>query len=221
LVTEYGLNRQSISFRDWLYFIPSGWYIISMAQRSDGQATRERLLIAAAKLVAADGPSALTLDRAAVAAGISKGAVLYHFKSKDALVEALLSTVLGQFDVATDVVVKRDTNSAGSYARAYAKVTFDPRNNTPEATAGLLAAVTTNIDLLKPAAERHAEIQRRLEADGISPTLATLVRLATDGLYFSRAFRLAPLKDTEAAEVLKLLLQLVADQPRPRRAGEK
>jgi AcrR family transcriptional regulator len=192
-----------------------------MTQRADGQATRERLLNAAADVVAIEGPSALTLERVAAAASMSKGAVLYHFKSKDALVEALVSAALGQFDAATEAVSKRDAVSAGRFARAYARVNFDPRSNKPEATAGLLAAVTTNIDLLKPAAERHAEIQRQLEADGISPAVATLVRLASEGLYFSRAFRLAPPTDGQAADVLQLLMQLVADQPRPRHAKEE
>jgi AcrR family transcriptional regulator len=182
-----------------------------MAQRSDGQATRERLLATAANLIAREGPSALTLDRAAEAAQLSKGAVLYHFKSKDALVEALVLALLEQFDAATDALTAKDVSAKGSYTRAYARVSFNPRNNAPEAASGLLAAVTNNIDLLKPAAASHAEYQRRLEKDGISSTLATLVRLAADGLYFARALDLAPPSDAQSAKVLKLLLALVAD----------
>lgn len=202
-----------------VYFIPSGQYIFGMALRSDGQATRARLLDEAARLVASEGPSALTLERAATAAGISKGAVLYHFKSKDALVEALVRKALDQFDAATQALSDRD-RSAGGLVRAYARVSFNPDTNTPEAAAGLLAAVTTNIDLLKPARLRHTDIQTRLEADGISPALATLVRLASDGLYFTRAFGLAPLSNVQAASVQKLLLDLVADALRERRAGD-
>jgi AcrR family transcriptional regulator len=181
-----------------------------MAQRSDGQATRERLLIAARKLVARDGPSALTLDRAAEAAGISKGAVLYHFKSKDALIDALLRSILDQFDAATGSVLANDAIRDGTYSRAYATVSFDPRNNTPEVSAGLLAAVTNNIALLAPAADRHATYQRQLDADGIDPAVATLVRLAAGGLYLSRAFGLAPLSDERTVEVLALLLDMIS-----------
>jgi AcrR family transcriptional regulator len=190
-----------------------------MVQRSDGQATRERLLLAAAGLVASEGPSALTLERAAAAAHISKGALLYHFKSKDALVEALIKKALAQFDAAAEAVSTRDA-SHGSFVRAYAKVSFDTDSNTPEAAAGLLAAVTTNIDLLDPAKSRHAEIQKRLEADGISPALATLVRLAADGLYFTRAFGLAPPTNAQAEKVLNLLLDLVTDARGARGPGE-
>ncbi|GAA4661812.1 TetR/AcrR family transcriptional regulator [Kineococcus glutinatus] len=38
----------------------------------------------------ASGPGAVTLDAVAAAAGVSKGGLLYHFRSKDALVAGLL-----------------------------------------------------------------------------------------------------------------------------------
>jgi AcrR family transcriptional regulator len=182
-----------------------------VAQRSDGQVTRERLLVAAAELVARNGPLALTLDRAAVAAELSKGAVLYHFKTKDALIEALMRSVLDRFDAMTEAAAKKDTNSRGAFSRAYVNVAFDPRSNTREASSGLLAAITNNIDLLKPAAERHATIQRRLESDGISSSTATLIRLTVDGLYFARAFGLAPPSGAKTEQLKKLLLQRIAD----------
>jgi AcrR family transcriptional regulator len=184
-----------------------------MEQRLDGQATRRRLLHAAAHHVATHGPAKLTIDSAAQAAGLSKGAVLYHFKTKNALVSALLESILDGFDSATETVVKSSGVVNGSYSAAYARVSFDPRNNSPESTAGLLAAVANDIDLLAPAAERHEDYQRRLEADGIPPAVATLVRLAADGLFFARAFRLAPPSDALTDDVLTLLLSLVASNP--------
>jgi AcrR family transcriptional regulator len=194
-----------------LFYVPSGQYNKAMAQRSDGQATRQRLLLAAAHLVASEGPSALTLERAAEVAGVSKGAVLYHFKAKSALIAALVGSALDRFDAATEAVVLRKARSPGSYASAYAKVAFNPQSNTPEASAGLLAALTNDIDLLVPAVERHAAVQKRLEADGISPACATLIRLAADGLYLTRALGLAPPTNAQAAKVLTLILNLIED----------
>jgi AcrR family transcriptional regulator len=179
-----------------------------MKKRTDGSATKERILVAAAKLVATLGPSALTIERTAQAADLSKGAVLYHFASKDALVGAMINSSLTQFDETTERFVQGDALPAGRYTRAYAKVLFHPSNNTSEFAAGLLAAVTTNLSLLEPAVSRHAQIQRRHEADGISETLATLLRLASDGLYFTRAFGLASPTDAQAAKVLKLINEL-------------
>jgi AcrR family transcriptional regulator len=181
-----------------------------MARRADGKATRERLIVAAAKLVATQGPLALTLEGAARAAHLSKGAVLYHFNTKEALVEALLRVVLDRFDAVTEAVAKKDTITRGAFCRAYVKVAFDPRSNTRRASAGVLAAITTNVALLKPAATRHARIQRKLERDGISVPVATLIRLTVDGLYFARAFGLAAPSVAKTTQLRALLLQLIA-----------
>ena len=44
--------------------------------------TRERILGAYEDLLIVDGPRMATLDAVAAAAGVSKGGLLYHFKSK-------------------------------------------------------------------------------------------------------------------------------------------
>ena len=61
-------------------------------------ATRRRLLDAAAAVVRRDGPRALTLDTVAAQAGLSKGGLLYHFATKDALVDALVQDWLDRFE---------------------------------------------------------------------------------------------------------------------------
>ena len=50
--------------------------------------TRKRLLDAAAVVVRRDGAQALTLDAVAAEAGVSKGGLLYHFKTKRELLDA-------------------------------------------------------------------------------------------------------------------------------------
>ena len=49
--------------------------------------TRDRILNAAESRLLAMGPAGLVLDAVAADAGISKGGLLYHFPSKEALVE--------------------------------------------------------------------------------------------------------------------------------------
>ena len=53
--------------------------------------TRDRILDAFAQLLIDQGERAATLDAVAAAAHLSKGGLLYHFGSKDALVEGLLA----------------------------------------------------------------------------------------------------------------------------------
>ena len=53
------------------------------------EGARERILNAAEARLLAGGPGGLVLDAIAADAGISKGGLLYHFGSKEALVEGL------------------------------------------------------------------------------------------------------------------------------------
>lgn len=64
-------------------------------------AAREKLLDAYASLLVREGERAATLEAVATKAGVSKGGLLYHFKSKEALAEALAERMLelGREDV--------------------------------------------------------------------------------------------------------------------------
>ena len=53
-------------------------------------ARRDQLLDAAERVVRRDGVARLTLDAVAAEAGTSKGGLLYHFASRDALITAMV-----------------------------------------------------------------------------------------------------------------------------------
>ena len=65
-------------------------------------AARAKLLDAFATILIEQGERAATIEAVATAAGVSKGGLLYHFGSKDALVEGLLERLneLATADVA-------------------------------------------------------------------------------------------------------------------------
>ena len=54
--------------------------------------TKTRILSAAEAIVLERGVPALTLDAVAESAGLSKGGLIYHFESKEALIRAGCST---------------------------------------------------------------------------------------------------------------------------------
>lgn len=64
------------------------------------QRTRDRILQAARELVLEEGASRLTLDAVVVRAGLSKGAFLYHFKTKRDLFVTLIDEMIRAFDAA-------------------------------------------------------------------------------------------------------------------------
>ncbi|MFC5237119.1 TetR/AcrR family transcriptional regulator [Pseudonocardia zijingensis] len=61
------------------------------------EARRQQIIDCTIELVAERGAAAASLSAIAARAGISKAAVLYHFSSKDAVLDATMSHVLGSY----------------------------------------------------------------------------------------------------------------------------
>lgn len=158
------------------------------------RATKERIISAAEEVVLRSGVSHLTLDAAAAEAGLSKGGVLYHFPTRDALVAGMVDKIIHEFDLDIDRRLV-DERGPGSFTRAYIRATLTPSGATADREdrlgAALIAAAAAQPSLLLPLQEAADRWQARLEDDGIDPVVATLVRLACDGLWMSDLFGLA------------------------------
>src|SRR5580704_395934 len=63
-----------------------------------GAGTKGRIVDAAEEVVLRDGVARLTLEAAAAEAGLSKGGVLYHFPTRDALVAGMVGKIIEEFD---------------------------------------------------------------------------------------------------------------------------
>lgn len=153
--------------------------------------TRAALLEAATRVMRREGSARLTLDAVAREAGVSKGGLLYHFSSKEALLRALLDEHLGHFDEALRARQAEDAEPAGRWARAYLGLTL-AENPASDPGAALLAAVALDPELLSGVRDRYARWQACAEADDLPPGLGTLLRLAADGLWLAEFLGLAP-----------------------------
>jgi AcrR family transcriptional regulator len=145
----------------------------------------DRLLEAAARVVRRDGTDGFTLDAVAAEAGVSKGGLLYHFETKEALVRTLVERLVSSFDERLERERAKD-RGPGSFTRAYARASIALEASADDGTASALVAATALApSLLDPLRERYKRWSRALANDGIDPTRALLVRLAVDGLWFS------------------------------------
>ncbi|HYN75420.1 MAG TPA: TetR/AcrR family transcriptional regulator [Candidatus Limnocylindria bacterium] len=155
---------------------------------------RKLLLRAAATVVAERGYSALTLDAVGAATGVSKGGVLYHFRTKEALVAALVEELATGFDADQAAAHDADPAAPGAWTRAYLTASAAPAQDEPEqlAVVALLAAVGYDPALLDPIQDRYHYWVQRLDDDGLPGVDAHVVRLAADGLWAADLFGLAP-----------------------------
>jgi AcrR family transcriptional regulator len=151
--------------------------------------TRERLLDAAAGVVRRDGAHALTLEAVAAEAGVSKGGLLYHFRSKRDLLDAMVERWVQGWQDHIDAAAAEDGFVAG-----YVNATDlgGARPGEREAEFGLLAALIAEPAVLERVRERYASWQARLEREGGDPVQATVARLAADGLWLADLLGFSP-----------------------------
>lgn len=171
--------------------------------------TRKALLRAASEVVRAEGVSGLSLEAVARKAGVSKGGLLYHFSTKDALLTAMVTDLLERFEVELEQELRRDEEPGpGRWLRAFVRATFATPPPDFDLTAGILAAAATDPLLLAPFRGAFKRWQQLAESDGLDPALATLIRLAADGLWFADLLDVAPPTGLLRTRVLDTLLQL-------------
>ncbi|WP_160309649.1 TetR/AcrR family transcriptional regulator [Rubrobacter aplysinae] len=186
--------------------------------------THQKLLDAAERIVLGEGAGRLTLDAVAREAGVSKGGLLYHFPSKERLVAEMVEHLaVERFERELDRRVQRsegqekDDGGDGSWVRAYVEATFEPEDEERNLAvqSGLFAAVANDPALLEPLRERYGALQERAENDGVDPALATIVRLASDGLWFLELFDIPGVEGELREEVLTRLRTITDEDPNP------
>jgi AcrR family transcriptional regulator len=170
---------------------------------STGRPSRKLdLFIAATRLVGAEGTEALTIDRLAKAAGVTKGGVQYHFATKDQLIMELLEFLLGSFDEELEGKEGRD------WLLTYVDLTLSPETEGDAAAAAILTALPPGDTRGGPYEYYAAKWRTKASASGLDPALANIVRLAADGLWLERAYGRISTEETKAvAQRLKLLVQ--------------
>ena len=171
--------------------------------------TKKKIIAAAATVVKEKGAACLTLDAVAKQAGVSKGGLLYHYPNKSALLAAMVEHLNNSFERAVE---ERVIETKASWLEAYVAMSFDPRHSQVAESAGMLAAIANDLSLLEPLSERYKDWQQQVEASGIEPNLATIARLAADGLWFTELFDISPLDDERRSQVLAALLTLIKEQ---------
>jgi len=173
--------------------------------------TRSQILDAAQAVVMRDGVRNLTLEAVAANAGISKGGLLYHFRSKEDLAAAMIERSIAWFDDALADAAREDNAPMGRFSRAYLRASLGMTPLTGERFDDFCSSITTALlsfpERLGPVRQQGERTQAEIEKDGFDPVLATIIRLAVDGLWLSENFKLMRFDPAMKAKVTARLLE--------------
>lgn len=181
--------------------------------------TRQRILAAAERVSCDAGPARLSLDAVAAEAGISKGGLLYHFPSKQALLQALVEEHVER------LLARMDRHAPGARAagdglavlRAYVLATRELFAELCPAPSGVFAAIAEDPSFIAPIRGFRAEMHR-LVAACPDPARAAVVFLACEGLIHEKLTDAAADGPPSEAIFAKLLAMTT---PEPRKSGSR
>lgn len=157
----------------------------SRPRKNEPQAVRARLLEAAGRMVVERGVASVTLDAVAQGAGVSKGGLLHHFRSKRALLDAVFSALLESLAARIAVFAGQDADPFGRFTRAYLMaVTQMSMSDESRLFGALSLAMTTDAALRERWQGWLGGQMARYGEMADSPEL-WIVQYAADGLWLA------------------------------------
>ncbi|MEU6270312.1 TetR/AcrR family transcriptional regulator [Saccharopolyspora shandongensis] len=147
--------------------------------------TRDRILDALQRILIRQGTAAVTLESVAAEAGVSKGGLLYHFRSKQAMFQGLTRRI----DEDAEAEFVQATREGVDVVRYFLQTSLPASDEEAALYWSVIAALRSGEGLTDDGTEVLSRVFNRwseLLTDYIGdPVLAETVRLVGDGLYLS------------------------------------
>ncbi len=189
-----------------------------------------KLLDAARHVIAANGVPGLTLDAVARRAGVSKGGLLHHFPTKNALLSALINRHVDEWRA--DIMRAYDLQPAGPgrLARGLVQLCLSDepaagkKGNWSDAMRSscrvVLTAVVQDPSLVQPIRDLYTELGTMIEADGLPPGHAEVIVAVVDAMWLYWICDINAIDAVRLKRVRSALAKLIdpTSSPRARRA---
>ena len=175
---------------------------------------RHIILASMVELIEGEGLTALTFDRVAERTGLTRGGLMYHFPTRDALLSAMHEHMAGVWEAEMTSSLPEGADLS------------DPKVRAAAYTAGSLAATTRAELLLMLESLDHPELNRfwREVMDRWAPEEPAagdaaaldryIARLASDGLWLNDAILPEPISPDLKARIGQRLAELVGVAPK-------
>jgi AcrR family transcriptional regulator len=154
-------------------------------RKKQPETVRRALLHCAARISLEQGLPAVTLQAVADAAHVTKGGLLHHFPSKQALVQAVFQDLLERLDAQIDQLIAEDSEPHGCFTRAYIRAfaNTDDRHTSEQWNALPLSSLTDPQMKTMWSKWYATRLARHAQTD--DGTVLGLARYAADGLWLA------------------------------------
>ena len=176
------------------------------AAHSQRQSAEDRLIDAAERVVIEVGAGHLTLEAVARAAGVSKGGLLYHFPSKEALLQGMIDRHLRDID-ARVAGLGGDSRSPAELVRRRVRALLELDPQRRAIGAALIAACAVNPALMSSLRGRFREFADELAQFPGGFEKAAIVLLAVDGLLLGELLHVSPYTPAERERIVAALCE--------------
>jgi AcrR family transcriptional regulator len=174
--------------------------------------SRELILQAAEEIVAKRGPAHLTLETAANEAKVSKGGLFYHFRSKEALLEAMIRRSMELLESEHMKYAESLTGERNGKIKANIIGTLRHLEGQRPVLTAVIAAIASDPKLVEPMKE---SIRKEFQELSKELTLRTediaILFLASQGLLLMELLNLSFLTPSQIRKITQRMLELVED----------
>jgi AcrR family transcriptional regulator len=174
------------------------------------QPTRDRILDAFQDVLIEAGERAATIEAVAQRAGVSKGGLLYHFATKEAMIDALLARLAAQ--VHADIARMRTAPEGAVDYFIRSSVSLQSAFDRTILATGCLAQGAH--DGAKTALQ-HAQSQwlATVSESVPDPDVASAIMLIGDGIYYNSSLGAGVPSAAELDALLRVIARLTRDEP--------
>lgn len=177
---------------------------------------RSKILDAAIRVVDRDGITAVTFDSVAAEAEVTRGGMIYHFPSREALIEAINKQLADQWEASLVMHAGKPSEQTTALERQVAYQRASAHGAT-RAVLLFLLEFSNNPELAKPW-DRIIENWSAPEPEDLDDIAAMsrfIARLAADGLWSYQYVSNKPLKSAVRKRVAESLIKMLTDDILP------
>ena len=174
------------------------------------ETTAEHILDAVERLVCVEGIRKLTIDAVATEAGMSKGGVLYNFRSKRELLLGVIRRVVCEVRERTYALSDelKEQGATCPVLRASFQIYKEYREKT--APKALFALAVQEPDLIAEIQDVSTEFGRVISNEISDPILGHMCLLIIDGLYYRQALDIENYGTGEIDELIDRVLEIIS-----------